>query len=328
MAAVCMVGLVGLGVDPPCADGIVRQGADPPPAAVKSKFVHHFGSASEADPPPRAAVAVIVDTDGKKYELAEIQWTAGVRRLTWLADPAQPGEDGRLGPLALEIREPNSTTLTKGVLTFVPLRSVERIEYDYDRQFVTYQLNGLQQTVLGTLQYRGINVIEVSGKTTGGEAVRFSGGTRGGKTPAIRTLTLARSVPHAVVGGVPWNVQIVQPSAKDPIVPARNLKPLIALPGGRQKLLEGLPLHKREPLVFTPQLNRFTLLANDPNTGFAVAEIAVAGQEERLIAIPLTVPVDGQSGTLLGLLGEIDAGWKLFPLHTIRTITPSKRKLD
>ena len=37
---------------------------------------------------------------------------------------------------------------------------------------------------------------------------------------------------------------------------------------------------------------------------------------------------DKKAGTLVGFLGEVDAGWKLFPLHTIKVITPSKRKIE
>jgi hypothetical protein len=278
--------------------------------------------------PPKAH-AVIVDTDGQETALQQVEWSGNVRRLSWLADPNAPDEDGRRGPLALVIREPNSTTLTQGVLTLVPIQSLAAIEFDYDRQFVTYRIQGLQQALTGTLQYRGINTFTLTGMTVGGEKRTFSGGVRGGKIPVIRSVTFPHAQPlQRAPQGLSWNVQILQPTANDPLVPARNLKPLFALPGGRERLLESLPLRKAEPLLFGPQLLRWEMLAHDPNTHHAAAEVTLAGQGERLVIIPLTLPQEGQTAQLLGLLGETDAGWKLFPLHTIRVITPSKRKIE
>jgi len=277
-------------------------------------------------PPPHA---VVLDTEGKETALHQVEWSGNVRRLSWLANPNASNEEGRRGPLALVIREPNSTTLTQGILTLVPLSSLAAVEFDYERQFVTYRIQGLQQNLTGTLQYRGINTFTLTGTTTTGEKRTFLGGVRGSKIPAIRTVTFPHAQPlQRPHQGLAWNVQILQPTANDPLVPVRNLKPLFALPGGQERLLESLPLRKAEPLPFGPQLLRWEMLAHDPNTHYAAAEVTLAGQGERLVIIPLNLPQEGQTAQLLGLLGETDAGWKLFPLHTIRVITPSKRKIE
>lgn len=281
------------------------------------------------DQPVGPVEAVVVDMEGKETALHQLSWSGNVRRLAWLADPQAADEDSRLGPLALEIREPNSTTLTQGVLTLVPVRHIAAIEFDYERLFVTYRIQGLQQTLTGTLQFRGINTFTLSGRTASGERRSFVGGQRGGKVSTIRRATFPQSqAVNRPREGSQWNVQILQPSANDPVVPVRQLRPLFAFPAGRERLLASLPLRKAEPLLFGTQLLRFELLTHDPNTRFAAAEVTLIGQGERLIVIPLTLPEEGQTGQLLGLLGEIDAGWKLFPLHTVRVITPAKRKID
>ena len=131
-----------------------------------------------------------------------------------------------------------------------------------------------------------------------------------------------------------WNIQIIKTSKDEPrlsIIPtltARNLKVLVSLPGGAEQLLDGLPIRKGQPVAFDDKLKRFELLANDLNTNVAAAEIENADDAERVIAIPLAPGEDKKGGTLIGLLGEVDAGWKLFPLHTIKVITPSKRKIE
>ena len=41
------------------------------------------------------------------------------------------------------------------------------------------------------------------------------------------------------------------------------------------------------------------------------------------VVIPLTIERDGKTGTMVGLVGEVDVGWKLFPLHCIKVIKPA-----
>jgi hypothetical protein len=273
--------------------------------------------------------AIVTDTEGQETSLQQLSWRGNIRRLGWLGDPQAADEEGRRGPLAIEIREPNSTTWTKGVLTLVPLRHIAAIEFDYQRQFVTYRIHGLQQVLTGTLQYRGINTFTLTGRTTGGQQRSYTAGLVDAKVPVIKRVIFPQaSAIQRPRAGLLWNVKIGQPNAHDPIVPVRNLKPLFAFPDGRERLLESLPLRKADPLTFGAHLQRCEILANDPNNHYAAAELTVADGTERLVAIPLMLTEEGQTGLLQGLLGEIDAGWKLFPLHTIRVVTLAKRTVD
>jgi len=74
--------------------------------------------------PPLPEVA-ITDLDGKVTKLTGAKLTAvGTRRLAWLADPKGTADE-KFGPLALKVREPESTTLVDGVLTLIPAGSLE-----------------------------------------------------------------------------------------------------------------------------------------------------------------------------------------------------------
>ena len=57
----------------------------------------------------------------------------------WPGWPIREGttDDAKKGPLALEFREPNSTTLVKGVITLVPVASIESLVFDHAKQEVT-----------------------------------------------------------------------------------------------------------------------------------------------------------------------------------------------
>jgi hypothetical protein len=275
---------------------------------------------------PAAGEAVVTDVEGKEFRLTSLKFAAGARRLAWLADPRGTTEDEKKGPLALELREPNSTTLVKGVVTLVPLSGVESVRYDYEKQLVSVAVKGLTNPLTGTLEYKGINNLGLSG-TADGKAGSFTGGILSKTAVKSAVFGGTRTLPRSKEGAS-WNVQIVQPKADNPTLTARNLKVLVAHPGGVERLLDGMPARKGEPVPFDGKFKRLELLANDPNTGFAAAEIETDGGPERIVAIPLAAGEDKKAGTLLGVLGEVDAGWKLFPLHTIRVITPSKRKVE
>src|SRR5438093_716201 len=81
---------------------------------------------------PAGPAAVVTDAAGKDVELTTVKLTTGTRRLAWLADPKGATDDARKGPLALEVREPHSTTFTKGVLTLIPVSAVASVRYEYD----------------------------------------------------------------------------------------------------------------------------------------------------------------------------------------------------
>jgi hypothetical protein len=281
---------------------------------------------ARADDQP-AGEATATDVDGKEHKLTAVKFTTGTRRLAWLADPNGTTEDAKKGPQALEVREPNSTTFTKGVITLVPVSSLESAKYDYEKQSVSLSVKGLKEPLTGTLQYKGINVLGFSG-TSGGKTAAFTGGVLS-KT-AVKTATFpgAETLPKHKAGGITWNVQIIQPAADNPTIPVRNLKVLYSFPGGIEQLVDGIPVRKGQPIPFDQNLKMFEMLANDMNTNIAAAEITAATGPERVVAIPLTMEQDKKMGTLIGFVGEVDAGWKLFPLHTVKVIKPSMRKIE
>lgn len=276
----------------------------------------------------RADDVVITDVDGKETKLTGAKFGAGTRRLTWLADPAGATPDAKLGPVAVEVREPNSTTFAKGVVTLVPLVHLEAVRFDYEKLSAAFQVKGLKDPLSGTLQYKGINTLSVSG-TAEGKAASFTAGVLQAKgTDKVKAVTFPAAAPApAPKAGTNWAVQIVQPKADNPTVKARNLRVLCQFKDGTQQLLDGVPVRKGMPAPFDAKLTRFEMLANDENTGIAVAEVE-AGGGERVVAIPLAFEKDGKSGFVVGLLGEVEAGYKLFPLHTVKVIVPLAKKAD
>jgi hypothetical protein len=283
---------------------------------------------ADDDPAPAAGEAVVTDVDGKEFKLTGVKFTTGTRRLAWLADPKGATDDAKKGPLALEVREPNSSLpLSKGVLTLVPVASLESAKFDYEKQVVSLVVKGLKEPITGTLEYKGINVLGFGG-TSGGKTAAFTGGILSKTAVKTATFAGAEALTRPKAAGITWNVQIVQKSADNPTVTARNLKVLYSFPGGAEQLADGIPVRKGEPIPFDEKLKRFEVLANDLTTNVAAAEVEVGTGPERVIIIPPALEQDKKTGTLVGFVGEVDAGWKLFPLHTIKVIKPSMRKIE
>lgn len=285
-----------------------------------------------ADPLPEGS-AIVTDTDGKEVTLTNVKLTTGFRRLAWLADPKGSTEDERKGPLALEVREPQSTTFAKGIVTFVKVSHVESAKYDREKQVVNYGIVGLKTPLVGTLVYRNVNVLGISGQVDG-KTTTFSGGVL--KKPALKTVTFAAKepLPPPRTTGTTWAVQIHQPAVKDsprdPTLTVRNLRLLFQFPGGIEKLEDVLSIRKGAALPLTGTVKRIEILATDPNTNLAALEVETTTGPERIVVVPLTQELDQKSGVLAGFLGEVDVGWKLFPLHTIKmiTLTSVKKKVE
>jgi hypothetical protein len=271
------------------------------------------GPVAGDDPKAGGPAATLTDAAGKDIALTAARFTSGARRLGWLGGPKD-------APLALEVREPNSTTYQKGVVTLIPVGSVEAVRFDYPKLTMTVAVKGLPAPVTGTLQFKGINTCGVEG-SAGGVTGKFAGGAA---KDGFRAVVFPGAVPLPTrPAGAAWAVQIDQPKAMNPTLTVRNLKALYAAPGGVEWLADDVPTRKGPPLKLDPTgFRRLEVLAVDTNTQTAAAELTPADGPERLVAVPLTRERAGKTGQLVGLLGEVDAGWKLFPLHAVRVVSP------
>jgi hypothetical protein len=236
-----------------------------------------------AEDGPAEGSAAVFDVEGKEIKLSGLKFGTGTRRLSWLADPKGTTEDARKGPVAVEIREEYSTMFAKGVITLVEVSHIESIKYDFKEKSVSYTIKGLKEPLKGTTQYKG--------------------------------------VPETKATGTTWSVQIVQPKEKDPTLTVRNLKVMYQYPGYFERLETHIPVREDTQIPLNGGLKRFEVLATDNNTNRAAAEVETATGPKKIVIVPLTQETENKAGTLVGFLGEVDAGWKLFPLQTIKVIT-------
>ena len=277
------------------------------------------GASSAPDTP---SVATVTDSEGAEVKLSALKFGTGTRRLAWMADPGGATEDAKKGPLAIEIREPHSTTFKQGIVTYVPVESVESIKYDYEKKVALVAVKGLTEPLAGTLEYQGLNVFAFSGAVDG-KAATFSGGAF--KKGNIKAVAFPDAKPvGAKQGQAPWLVQIDQPKALDPTLKASHFQFLYQFPNGSEVLTDAAVVRKGDPLKLDDSVKALTPLAVDLNNHTAAVEV-LAGDGSEKVLILLPMEKDGKKGVLVGLLAEVDAGWKLFPLHTIKVMKRPKK---
>jgi hypothetical protein len=261
----------------------------------------------------------VVNTDGTEAKLTGLKFTAGAQRLTWLPE----------GPIALEVRETQSTTFSKGIVTYVDVSHLESLKYDYDGKVVSISLKGLKEPLKGTLQYKGLNALSFSGSQDG-KVIPFSSGVPGKSKVKEVLFSGSKVIPKPRNTGTFWAVQIDQRNEKDPTLNVRNLKALYQYSRGVEQLEDRIPVRKAAELSLNDKLKRLEMVANDATANLVTAEVDTATEKEKLIVIPLSQKMDTNSKTLVGFVGEVDVGWKLFPLHTVKVIklTDVVKKVD
>jgi len=277
---------------------------------------------SAAEPMPTVTV---LEPTGESTPLTNAQFTQGTRRLAWLADPKGTTEDAKKGPLAFELREPGSSTFVQGVLTLIPLSSIEGMKYDYEKKLFTLQAAGIVAPFTGSLEFIGFNAIgleaEVKKGTAGIAVVKYRGGQAKG---GIRGISMTGAKPYERkpdANAMHWSVQILDAKAKNPVINVTNLRPLYRLPDGTEKFLPVLPFQKTLQLDWA-DVRGFK--HEPPAMKGQPAEVIVVGKDgkEQTLSPKTILEQDGKKATLLGLLGEVPGGFKLIPLHTILELKP------
>jgi hypothetical protein len=283
------------------------------------------GLALAADPKPATLTSLtIVDAAGETVTLKSATLTAGVRRLAWLAEPNGTTDDAKKGPLAFEMREPNSTTFVNGILTLVPVSSIASCNYDYEKKTMNLKVAGVETPLEGSIEYVGFNALgldaDVDQGKAGVAAVKYRGGNlKGG---GIRSLTFKDPKPwerKPLANPLTWIVQVADARAKNPILTVMNLQPLYRFPDGTEKIIGTLPFQKTLKL---PWVDIRSLKLEPPMMKGQAAEMVVANKDgkEQTLSPMTTLEIDGKKATLLGLIGEVSVGYKLIPLHTIQEL--------
>jgi hypothetical protein len=265
--------------------------------------------------------------DGQtKIHLKDAHFTAGTRHLSWLvaADKSGKSKTKNLGPEYLEFREEKSTTFKDGIVTLIPVASLVRLEYDLDKKLVraiVKQAGDKDLDLVGSTKFTGINKFALDGSAAKAEvgvagALQFKDGFM-----AVPIRGFAQSGAKPVEMPTGGKAVIVAQDKEKTEHAVSGLMPLYRVSAG-QKLASVLMFQKVGQIdVKTLAVLRQVPPADKKQTISHQYEVTQAGGEkQRLTLLEKTQLDDNQPAVLIGLVGRVAAGFKLFPPHTITEV--------
>ena len=279
-----------------------------------------FSVAAQA---PSNAWEVLYDAQ-TNLALKDAHFTAGTRRLAWLVEPDKVPKTKNPGPEYLEFREEKSTTFKDGIVTLVPVAGVLRVEYDHEKKLVralVKQADGKDNMLVGSTKFVGINKFTLEGvaaKTDLGVAgalqfqdgimkVPFRGFAQQGAKPVDAPTGRAAVIIAQDKEKTEHKVQDLTPLYR--VGMGQRLAPVLMF----QKVGQ-IDVTKLAVLRQVPSPDKKQTISHD----YEVTQ--VGGDKQKLTLLEKTQLTDNQPAVLLGLVGRVPAGFKLFPPHTIAEV--------
>jgi hypothetical protein len=260
-----------------------------------------------------------------KIPLQNARFTAGTRHLDWLIEEQKSAaaKTKNAGPEYLEFREEKSTTFKDGIVTWIPLASLAGLEYDHDKKLVraaVRQPDGKDLALVGSTKFVGFNKFNVEGAV---------GEMRIGVEGMLQLQDGLMKVPfrglvhegaHPTDPPTGRGAMVIAQDKEKSEHNVRGLAALYAVNKGH-KLASVLMFQK----IGQVDLAKITVLRQVPaakkqtlSHDYDVTQ--GNGEKEHLTLLDKTQLGDNQPATLLGLVGRVPAGLKLFPPHTLAEV--------
>ncbi len=283
-----------------------------------------MGSITPAQEKMTGGVTVI-DGAGKEIKLKSWKLLAGTWNLSWLADKAAPPDKKKKetageGPQALDFREDKSTSFQNGIRTLVPLSSIRTIDYDNEKKTMAVTCaaaDGKDQILTGTTKYVGINKLLLEGEVDLGDlgvaTVKFQGGH---PKDGIRGLRFADAKPAGATTGK--IAVLAQDKEKHQVA---ELVPLYRSLSGQLQILPTL-YFKTTVKINVAKIQKIRHVeAEGKNHVSHDYEITLHDGAKHTLTLLDRNPDDPKTApVLVGLVGRVPAGYKLFPPHTISEV--------
>jgi hypothetical protein len=297
----------------------------------------------EPPAPAEAGTLIVIDAAGKERKLKPWKFVNDndpakapcTRALAWLAPAGSADKDAKddskpkgerakpaVGPEALVFREDNSTEFQDGILTLIPINRLRTIDYDNEKRTVAVRVAagekpGDDVLLTGTTKYKDVNHLTIEAKVDKGDmgiaAVKFLGG---GTDKPIRAVRFPAPKPPAPAeAGRPAAVVV---EGKNNVQKVADLQPLYEFPDGGERLLPQL-MFKETLKIDVAKIQKLIALEGRVPDGKEMDVTLKDGNSDTLTLLK-TITLDGKQAALVGLVGRVPAGYKLFPVHTFTEI--------
>jgi hypothetical protein len=249
----------------------------------------------------------VIDSGGKSLTLDKWSLTSGTRRIEGLPE--------KLGHEFLEFREEKSTDYHNGILTLVPIRALKQIDYDPEKKLAVVAVAAENRDVqlTGTTRFKGINFLAGNGVSKAGPT-KFQGGAipKGG----VRSLRFAAFEPVPSPGKLGW-LALASDKGEHAL---SNLGSLVRI-GTGSRSFDHLFFKVNVKVVPAKIVSMRRVESEDKKSTVADFQVAwKAGGSHALTFHDVPPVADAQPTALVGLLGRVDVGYKVFPVHTLMSL--------
>ncbi|MBX9679783.1 MAG: hypothetical protein K2X38_13555 [Gemmataceae bacterium] len=264
---------------------------------------------------------VVTDAGSKETSLAKWKISLGAEPLPW-AEPAK-GKAAREEWLAF--RDDGSTSFVNGIVTYLPIASLRKIDYDDAKKSVTVVVFGTKETTLsGTTKFKGINKLTIEGETDlsglGKAVVKFQGGQPKGITSI--GFPSPKPIEYSSIGRP---ASIAANDKEKSKHQAFDLKALYKI--GTANQTSGSLWFKTSVKIDLDKIASLKRLeTQDKKSAESEFEVVLKDGAKHSLILQDSPMIDGKAAKLVGLYGRGPIGWKLFPAHTITELTFDEKK--
>jgi hypothetical protein len=279
-----------------------------------------------ADDPPKPAeegTLIVLDAAGKEQKLKSWKFSAGTRRLTWLASEKGKDDPSKTAPEALEFVHAEEIMYLPAVTTLIPLERMRAVDFDEEKETMTVRVAtgtkaDADEVLTGATKYKRLNKITLEAEVDKGDLgvaeVKYLGGVPKG----IRGI---RFGPPKLGEAPPPGRSAVVTSVDGRQKTTHKVTDLQALyesdKGGTEKL-SPLLMFKKTLKIDVAKIQK--VVAPNPEAKEAAWQVALKDGSDETLTLIESPMLDGKPVVLKGLLGRIPAGYKLFPASTIGEI--------
>jgi len=282
----------------------------------------------DAPPAPEKGTLLVLDAADKEHKVTGWSLAVGGRPLKWLVPAAKVGEGTAKTkekalpcPTALVVRDELKIHFVAGVLTLVPLHQVRSITFDKDKETMTVRVavsgKAEEDLVLtGTTAYRGINKLTLRAEVDMGKDGVAEVTFQGGMPKGVKAVKFPEPKVEPAKPGRPAVVTTIDRDVKK-TYEVTDLRALYQMRSGQERV-ESILMFRKTLKVDLETVKKIT--ANSEEGDDVVWQVTRKDGSESTLTLLPSVPLDGQTGTLVGLVGRVPAGYVLIPAKRVHSV--------
>lgn len=264
----------------------------------------------------------------KEVQLVEWRFVQGTRAFAPGEEKIDPKTKKRVAPEYLDFREEKSTTYKNGIFTLIPLASIRKITYDRDKKTVAVAVvtDAAEDVIVnGLTKFKDTNKITIEAEENieglGAAEKKYHGGIDKG----LQSVTFAEPKPVDKVTGAE-GVVTADDKEKSKHT-AHGVQPLYVSEGTYRTA--PFLMFKKTVKIDMDKIAGLRFMPSESKKQSSEYEVTLKDGVKHTLSLLTNVESDTKKPmTLVGLVGRVPVGYKLFSLDAIYEYRASEEKKE